>query len=287
MRTILLASLSGALLFAQAPSNLQFEVASVRPSQPSPTDRVDIGLHLNGAQVRINTFPMREYIARAYRVKPYQVTGPDWIISEKYDVNAKLPDGATADQIPEMLQKLLEERFQLKVHREKKELPVYVLSVGKAPLKIQPTAPDASDTARKGELNVAASGSAAGVAVDLGNGAYYNFANGKFELHKVSMELLARSLERYVDRPILDSTGLAGNYDVMLNVTPEDAQTMMIRVGVNSGVSLPPQVIQAMENGSIASLLDAFEKLGLKMEARKAPVDVIVVDQGSKTPTAN
>lgn len=259
----------------------------MRPSQPSPTDRVDIGLHLNGAQVRINTFPMREYIARAYRVKPYQVTGPDWIISEKYDVNAKLPDGATADQIPEMLQKLLEERFQLKVHREKKELPVYVLSVGKAPLKIQPTAPDASDTARKGELNVAASGSAAGVAVDLGNGAYYNFANGKFELHKVSMELLARSLERYVDRPILDSTGLAGNYDVMLNVTPEDAQTMMIRVGVNSGVSLPPQVIQAMENGSIASLLDAFEKLGLKMEARKAPVDVIVVDQGSKTPTAN
>ncbi len=123
MKTMLTALLLGAgFLLAQAPKEPSFEVASVRPSQPT-TDRVDIGLHLDGAQVRIVSLPLRDYIARAYRLKLYQVTGPDWLSSEKFDVNAKLPEGSTSDQIPEMLQALLAERFQLKLHRDTKELP--------------------------------------------------------------------------------------------------------------------------------------------------------------------
>jgi uncharacterized protein (TIGR03435 family) len=232
--------------------------------------------------------PMRDYIARAYRMKLYQVTGPDWLSSERFDVNAKLPAGSTPDQIPEMLQSLLEERFQIKLHREKKELPAYALLVGKPPLKLQQSAPDpAAPAASKGTANLAASGSAAGVSVDLGNGSYYTFINGKFEAKKVTMDMLARQLERYVDRPIVDMTDLKGNYDLNLTVTPEDYQTMLIRVAVNAGMMLPPQALQLLDSGSVTSLIDGLQQLGLKMEARKSPLDMLVVDQLSKTPTEN
>jgi uncharacterized protein (TIGR03435 family) len=250
---------------------------------------VTIGLHLDGAQVRIVALPMRDYIAMAYRVKLYQVTGPDWITSGKFDLSAKLPAGANSDQIREMLQSLLAERFGMKLHREKKDLPVYALTLGKSPLKIQESAPDASGepAPAKGDLNASASGGANGVSVNLGNGSYYTFANGKFTVKKVTMDMLGRQLERYVDRPIVDMTGLKGNYDLTVTVTPEDAQTMMIHAAVNAGVSLPPQVVQLADHGSIASLLDGFEQLGLKMDSRKALLDVLVVDQASKTATGN
>ena len=135
MKTILLASICAGFVLAQAPPNSKFEVASVRPSQVMGTERVDVGVHVDGAQVRMVALPMRDYIARAYRMKLYQVTGPDWLTSERFDVNAKLPEGSTQEQIPEMLQSLLEERFQIKLHREKKDLPVYALIIGKPPLR--------------------------------------------------------------------------------------------------------------------------------------------------------
>jgi uncharacterized protein (TIGR03435 family) len=288
MKPILLAALSAALSLAQAPSELKFEVASVRPSQPAGQDRVDVGLHTDGAQVRINSFPIRDYIARAFRLKVYQITGPDWLSSERFDLSAKLPDGATPDQIPEMLQSLLTDRFQMKFHRERKDLPVYALILGKPPLKIQPSAPEAPGTEGKSGVNVAGTGSAAGVSVDLGNGSYYSFLPpGKFEAKKMSMDMLARQIERYADRPIVDMTNLKGAYDINFTVTQEDYQVMLIRAALNGGMILPPQALQVMENGSIASLLDALQQLGLKMDARKAPLDVVAIDSISKTPTEN
>jgi uncharacterized protein (TIGR03435 family) len=123
--------------------------------------------------------------------------------------------------------------------------------------------------------------------VDLGNGSYYTFNNGKFEVKKVSMDMLARQLERYVDRPILDMTDLKGIYDLTFAVTTEDYQTMLIHAAVNAGMMLPPQVLQLLDNSSIGSLMDGLQQLGLKMDARKAPLDVLVIDQLSKTPTEN
>jgi uncharacterized protein (TIGR03435 family) len=87
------------------------------------TERVDVGVHVDGAQVRIVALPMRDYIARAYRVKLYQVTGPDWLTSARFDVNAKLPAGSTPEQIPEMLQSLLEERFQSNCTARRRSCP--------------------------------------------------------------------------------------------------------------------------------------------------------------------
>jgi uncharacterized protein (TIGR03435 family) len=294
MKPILAALLVAGLLSAQTSQEPKFEVASIRPSQPAGPERVGIGLHLDGAQVRIVALPMRDYVARAYRLKLYQVTGPEWLSAERYDLSAKLPEGSTPEQIPEMLQSLLAERFQMKIHREKRDLPIYALTLGKPPLKLQESAADPASTnpPRPGDVNVAIAGGvnpsgAPAVSVNLGNGSSYTFANGKFELKKVTTAMLAQQLERYVDRPIIDTTGLKGNYDLAVTVTPEDSQTMMIRAAVNAGVLLPPQALQLLETGSIASLLDGLQQLGLKMEARKAPLDVVVVDQASKRPNDN
>jgi uncharacterized protein (TIGR03435 family) len=273
-----------AAAFAQTP-RLEFEVASVRQSAPSGPERVDVGLHLDGSQARISTFTLRDYVAMAYRVKAFQVTGPD-AITVTYDVSAKLPAGATRDQIPEMLQSFLADRFQLKFHREKKDLPVYALIVGKPPLKLKEAAetPVADPQAA---VNVGGSGSGAGVSVNLGNGSSYTFANGKFEATKITMDALVNSLERYLDRPVVNQTDLKGRYDFTVNVTPEDYQAMLIRAAVNVGVVLPPQVQRLMETGSAASFFDNLQQLGLKLDARKASMDVLVIDQVAKTPTEN
>jgi len=241
---------------------------------------------MDGSQAHIARFTLKEYVALAYRVRPVQVSGPEWISTDRFDLNAKLPAGATANDVPEMLQALLAERFQLKVHREKKDFPVYALIQDpKNPLTIKELAPD--DTPQAAGLDIAAEGSAKGVSVNLGNGAYYTFANDKFEFHKINMQTLAVSVERYVDRPAVDLTQLTGRYDITLPVTQDDFQALLMRAALNSGVQLPPQALKLLDAGSAASLFAAFQKVGLKLDARKSPLDVIVVDASLKTPTDN
>ena len=275
-------------VFAQAPPpRVEFEVASVRHSAETKPEQASIGLHMDGSQVRIAYFVMRDYIAMAYAVRSSLVSGPDWIATERFDLNAKLPAGASAAQIPEMLQAVLADRFQLKIHREKKDVPVYALVPGKGPLKLKESAPDTGSNEPKGAVNVAASGSAAGVSANLGNGSYYTFGNDKFEAGKMTMDALVRMLSAYVNRPILDLTGLKGTYDLTLNIAPEDYQAMLIRAAVNNGVVLPPQALRLLDDNAPASLLDAIQQVGLKLDARKSPLDTVVIDQISKTPAEN
>ena len=290
MRKLLLAALVSTALWAQNPqqtqaAKLEFEVASVRPAPPlQPQQVVNMGLHLDGSQAHIVSFTLKDYIAMAYRVKAYQVSGPDWL-SDRFDLNAKLPAGSTSDQIPEMLQAFLLDRFQLKFHREKKEMPVYALVLGKTPRKLK----EVTDSVDDGPpaTNVAVSGGGAGVSVDLGHGASYTFANNKFEGKKFSMDMLASQLERYMDRPIVNLTELKGKYDLTLEVTPEDYQAMLIRAAVGAGLVLPPQVLHVADENTPTSLMDALQQAGLKLDPQKAPLDFLVIDQGRKTPTDN
>jgi len=101
------------------------------------------------------------------------------------------------------------------------------------------------------------------------------------------MELFAGNLERFVDRPIVDMTELKGTYDIVLEVTQEDYRAMLIRAGINAGVTLPPEALRLLDGASVSSLLDAIQKLGLKLDARKAPLDLLVIDDARKTPTDN
>jgi uncharacterized protein (TIGR03435 family) len=282
--TILLGLITSAGLFAQSP---QFEVASLRPSDTTIVDnRVQVGLRMDGSQAHIAQFTLKEYVALAYRVKPVQVTGPDWVSTDRFDMNAKLPAGTTPNDIPEMLQALLAERFQLKVHREKKDFSVYALIQDpKNPLTIKELPAD--DTPPAPTVNVAGEGGPNGVSINLGNGAYYTFANDKFEFHKINMPSLVSSIERFLDRPVVDLTQLPGRYDITLPVTGEDYQSLLMRAAVNAGVQLPPQALKLIDGGSGASLFAAFQKVGLKLDSRKSPLDMIVVDGGLKNPIDN
>ena len=265
----------------------EFEVATIRPSAQGPQDGVTAGVRIDGAQVRCVALTLKDYIGIAYRVKLYQISGPDWIGSDRFDISATFPAAGPTTQFPEMMKSLLEDRFQIKMHRDKKDFPVYVLEVAKGGLKMPESAPNPNAEDAKGPLTIAGSGSAQGISVNLGRGSSYAFANNKFEAKRVTMAALAEVLERFVDRPIVDMTDLKGSYDIALDITPEDYRIMLIHAGVNAGVSLPPQALRLLDGASTPSLFDAMEKLGLKLDARKAPLEMIIVDGARKTPTEN
>jgi uncharacterized protein (TIGR03435 family) len=273
--------------FGQAPApKLEFEVASIRPSPPQAAQNsVAAGLHLDQSQARILSFTLKDFLGMAYRLRGYQVNGPDWVGTDRFDINAKLPAGAKSDDIPAMLQVLLADRFDVKFHREKKEMPVYALVMGKTPLKLKEVPAGPADDG-PAATNVIASGSANGVSVDMGHGSSYTFANSKLEGKKLNMDAVASTLELYLDRPVLNLTDLKGNYDLTLTVTPEDYQAMLIRAGTHAGMVFPPQVLR-LADGNSESLMDALQQAGLKLDARKEPVDILIVDSARKNPTDN
>jgi uncharacterized protein (TIGR03435 family) len=270
---------------AAAPK-LEFEVASIRPSQSTGSERVDAGLRMDGAQAHFGALSIKNLIARAYDIQPNLIAGPDWISSQRWDISAKLPDGTTVDQVPEMLKALLADRFGLKIHFEKKEQPAYALVLGKTPLKLKALPPDSDEQKSNGAVSQAVSGSSQGVSMDLGNGSSYTFANDQFQFTKVTMDVLALRLSSYLDRPIVNMTGLRGNYDVTLPVTREDYYILLVRVGSNAGVTMPPQALPLL-SATPVSLFDALDVQGLHLDSRKLPLDTIVVDHALQTPTEN
>ncbi|HUK17821.1 MAG TPA: TIGR03435 family protein [Bryobacteraceae bacterium] len=271
-------------VFGQAQERPQFEVASVKPAgQIVAGPEVRIGIRIDGAQFSCTSYSLRDYLRYAYQVKPFQVLGPDWITQERYAVTARIPEGASREQVPAMLQALLEERFKVKLHHDKKEFPIYALVVGKSGIKMKELEIPASEPVPS-SVNVNVAGGPNGVNVDLGGGAYFGFANNKLEGKKLPMARLADMLALFADRPVVDLTGLKGRYEFAVPLAEEDYRAMLIRSAVNNGVSLPPQVLQYMSGDSLYS---AVELLGLKLEPRKGPLDVIVVDSAEKTPTEN
>ena len=284
-----LALCAPAALFAQAaPARLEFEVASVKPAASlGVTPSVSIGIHIDGAQFSCTSYSLKDYVRFAYQVKAYQVLGPEWLGQQRFGIKAKMPAGATRDNTPAMMQALLEDRFKLKLHHERKEFPVYALVAGKGEIKMKESAPDAgSPDSAKPNIDVNASGGPGGVGVDLGGGSYFHFGDNKFEAGKLTMTRLADSLTMFADRPVVDMTELKGRYDLVLEFSPEDYRAMLIRAAINNGMVLPPQAMRALE-ASGDSLFSAVQLLGLKLEPRKAPLDVLVIDSAEKTPTEN
>ncbi len=290
IRSLFVAFLPVIALAQTSPSHLEFEVASIRPAPPIDAS-VKIGVHIDGAQVRFNYLSVRDCMRYAWAVKEFQIVGPDWIGADRWDITAKLPAGANSDQVPEMLQNLLLSRFKLTFHREKKEFAVYALVAAKGGLKLKESAPDAvadAAPAPKSNVNVNAQGSAAGVFVDFGNGSYYTFADNKLVGHRLSMERIVDTLGRYTDKPVVDMTDAPPSkyYDFSFDITAEDWRTMLIRTAIKAGVSLPPEAVR-LADASTDSLTTAMELVGLRLDSRKAPLDVMVVDHADKTPTEN
>lgn len=233
-----------------------FEVATIKPSDPSRPGRL--------FRIRVRHFstintPLGALISWAYDLHPQQIVGaPAWVDSQKFDVDGK-PDGEgqpSLDQWKIMMQKLMTERFQLKFHHEKKELSIYALVVAKNGPKISKS---------EGDPNAPPSLLFRGL--------------GVLPARNASMEEFAQVMQMAVlPRPVVDETGLKGKYDFMLQWTPDETQFASLG-GVPRNLpekaDAPPDLFTAIQ-----------QQLGLKLEATKAMVDVLVIDKVEK-PSAN
>jgi uncharacterized protein (TIGR03435 family) len=273
-----------ATAFAQA--RPAFEVASIRPSAEQTTS-VRVGFQATGSQVRVTAMTLQDYLVIAYSLRPQQIEGPDWIGQQRWDVVATIPDGG-ADKVLEMLQTLLADRFQVKLHRETKELPVYVLGVSKAGAKLTESKPDPNAPAAPPDtVTITGGGNNSSIGLDLGGGKSFTMANNQIQVRHMTMLDVAEVLTRFVDRPVVDQTGLTKTYDLTLDVTPEDFNVLRIRSAVNAGVALPPQALRLLDNASPDTLSAPLSRFGLTFEAKRAPLEVIVVDSALKAPTEN
>jgi uncharacterized protein (TIGR03435 family) len=252
--------LAAAGLGQTAPAQPAFEVASIKPAPPLTPElmrsgRLHLGVRIDKAIADFGGVSLTDLIARAYRVKSFQVSGPDWMNAARFDILAKLPEGASMDSVPEMLQALLADRFQLKLHRDSKEFPVYALIVGKGGAKLPPKPADYDSTARN-------------------------------KLRPMTMENYAGLLSTVVDRPVVDQTGLKGEYmvsmDVMVHALQSRVKAMAARQAAAMGGGGPTD---AASDPSDSDTFRAVQALGLKLEPQKLPMPLLVIEHLEKTPT--
>jgi uncharacterized protein (TIGR03435 family) len=279
---------------AQAPPNIpDFEAASVKRSNavagaeftaagiPLGAGRLPEGIstHLgfvggpgsgDPGRITYTGVTLRNLLARAYGLKPSQISGPGWLDSEHYDVLATLPPGTDAAKLALMLQKLLTDRFKMASHRETKQLPVYNLTVAQGGPKLQPGAPVTDGEAARSQANVSA------ITAMQERGLM-----GPFRIirrNDITIAAFAEALSNNVGRPVRDMTNLGGRYDFLLTWIPEGAQ-----------IPPPPAGDDAINaDPSDLSLFVAIrEQLGLKLESARGPVETVVVDKAERTPTEN
>jgi uncharacterized protein (TIGR03435 family) len=278
--------LCAAALGTQAAERLEFEVASVKPSVlGADPSTVTVGIRMDGAQFASNYFSLKDYIRIAFKVKMYQIEGPEWITSEHYDVTAKMPAGATRDQVPDMLKSLLADRFKLTYHKGSKEFPVYgfVVSKNGTKLKAVDEGAAAADDG-KTPFTVDAQGSANGVSINLGNGSYFALLPDHLEVRKLTFVQIGDVLSRFVDLPIVDMTNMPGKFNIDVKITPDDYRMLLLRGAASAGIAVP---LPPEGAGAGDSLIAGLEAQGIRLERRKAPLDTIIVDHAEKTPTAN
>ena len=201
-------------------------------------------------------------LARAYNAKPDQISGPSWLGSERYTIEAKLPPGADGDQLRLMLQKLLTERFQISLHREMKETPVYRLKVAKNGPKLKPAEEllhyqndaEMKEALRKGAEENLAKRMAA---MEASRASGIQMPSRSIGMARTTMERFAGVLSGYLDRPVKDMTQLEGEYSLKLAWTPDKN-----------------------DEPSEFSIFTAIEEqLGLKLETGKESIELLVIDK--------
>ena len=240
-----------------------FDAAAIKPVAPPvgtllPGSRLVCPLNGCGGpgtgspeRITFTHISLKNLIRAAYNEwSPQQLETPAWMESATFDIVANVPPGATREQANLMLQSLLADRFQLKIHRATRELPIYALVVAKNGPKLKAAGADPNAPRGRGTI---------------GSG-----ARKRFEFDGRTMVSFADVLANEVERPVIDMTGLGGTYDIRL----EFAQ-------IKPGPGLPiPQ--------DAPDLFTALtDQLGLRLESRRGPVVVLVVDSALRQPTEN
>lgn len=251
---------------AQTPdARPKFEVASVKPAANRQTPyrmremmRSILAPGLipmdTPGRIRLKDWALLDLIAAAYHVRATQVFGPAWLSDRSFDIDAEAPDGAAKEELNAMMQTLLEERFRLKVHRDTRIGQGFALVVAKNGPKLIPAEGPPDPQKRMADFQKRAQENQGGDIPRVGL--------SRAHFPSITTEGLALQLVRFAEAPVVDETGLTGNYSV---------------------------TIETWKNEDVpgGAIFDAVEKLGLKLEARRTPIETIVVDQASKTPTAN
>jgi uncharacterized protein (TIGR03435 family) len=235
-----------------------FEVASVKPSTAT-NGRVVI--KNDPGRISYSNIMLKRVLLDAYDVKNYQISGPDWLDTLRFDITAKVPDGASKEDAKAMFRDLLTARFRMTVHRELKELPIYALLVAKNGPKIKEVKAKSAESPSKEQLATmmrdegkdgfpVLSLQPGGLVIETRGG------RGRITAKEVPLAKLADLLSGELGRPVIDSTALLGNYSFVAYFTPERSET-----GSNSFIFAALQ-----------------EQLGLRLEARKGPVELLVID---------
>ena len=216
-------------------------------------------------------------LLRAYDLKAFQLSAPDWLSSQKYDIVAKIPQGTSKEQCNRMLQALLAERFHLALHHETEDLPGFELVVGRSGSKLKPSpdsgapelpppsAPPKTDAGGYPQLD----GPGLLMMEGLRGKAVVVFLTAKAQPLSSLVELASREFRM----PILDKTGLAGKFDFKLEFAPEAPGALPAEA---PDVSAAPNLTAAVQ-----------QQLGLRLNARKVSTDVLIVDRADKVPTEN
>jgi uncharacterized protein (TIGR03435 family) len=283
--------------FAQsAPAAPQFEVASVKPSPPPPGNGIMRRLGApDPGMINYGNATLAMLISRAYGVKDFQVSGPDWLTSLGYDMVAKVPAGAPADQVPLMLQTLLADRFKLKLHRESKTIDVYALIIGKGGPKLKESDP-AGLAVVPGADGPPPPPPDSGPGRGLGVRMLVTPNGGREISGHMTMAQLTDVMSFFMDRPVVDSTGLTGTYDVDMAFMPDERDQMQNKLGPAMAMAGPPPAggndaarpAEAVSDATAGSIFSAVqEKLGLKLDPRKSPAEILVIDHAEKIPTEN
>ena len=306
---------------APAPPVSTFEVATIKPSPPFDPAKMQammqagkmprFGPHVDASQAEYIYMSLKDLIGNAYSLKAYQITGPDWLNGQRFDIAAKLPDAARPADAPAMLQALLAERFKLTVHRESQEHPVMALIVAKGGPKMKKSAaPEGFDESTPlkdretsietpdGPVRVAMS--PAGATMNMGTKGRLTqrfdaqAQSIRMEAAGVTMQGLAALLSNGMlpgmngPRQVIDATGLTAHYDFTLEIPLAGMRMNGQNAGPGGAGGGDNGVLAASDpSGGPAGVLASLQALGLKVENRKATVEQLIVDHAEKAPTEN
>jgi uncharacterized protein (TIGR03435 family) len=245
-------------------------------------------------RITYTNIPLTFLLAIAYDVKNFQLKAPSWMDSEHYDISAKVPEGATKEQTAGMLQNLIADRFQLALHRETKEMGGYELTLAKTGSKLKESAPEDPAANQPGPPQPSGppgppKRDANGFPQLAGRGMLVMMEMtpkgpiAKMSARSQPLSELIKMLGNQLRVPIADKTGLTAKYDFTLEYAPDMA-----------GMGGPPPPAGTPASGPAATeesgpdiTTAVREQLGLKLDAKKLAVDLLVIDKAERVPTEN
>ncbi len=296
-KLLLKISFAMALLGISAAGAQTFEVASIRPAELPTAGSTLVRFGAKGGPgtgdpglYTCSLCNLVTLIIEAYDLKRYQVIYPDWMQMARFNVNAKVPAGTTSEQFRVMMQNLLTERFKLTFHRDKKEMDVYALVIMKGGHKLKDAAPPSSEPPTPPDPQAKPAFDKDGFVISsrpMPKGAIMIAAQGKARIRGVNETIqdLAERLSATLPKPVVDATGLTGRYDYALTFA---SGNVMIPARGSASSGDPNTPLGASASEPVMPIESEVQtQLGLKLEPRKAPVEVLVVDHAEKIPTEN